>query len=237
VVLDASTRRNLEIDRNLDGGDDSNLATIVDNTRTAMGSRLLRRWLNRPLRKLDLLQQRQQAIALLRDNFRHERYSDPLAAIGDMERILGRLALRSARPRDLTRLRDSLAVLPSLQQLLNELDTPYVEELRQRIALFPDQHQLLCRAIADNPPVVIRDGGVIAEGFDQELDELRNLSSNAGDYLVKLEEQEKARTGISTLKVGYNRVHGYYIEISRGQSAHAPAEKCRALYHPGTESF
>src|SRR5690606_9376348 len=91
----------------------------------------------------------------------------------------------------------------------------------------PDQHQLLCRAIADNPPVVIRDGGVIAEGFDQELDELRNLSSNAGDYLVKLEEQEKARTGISTLKVGYNRVHGYYIEISRGQSAHAPADYIR----------
>ena len=227
VVLDASTRRNLEIDRNLDGGDDSNLATIVDRTRTAMGSRLLRRWLNRPLRKLDVLQQRQQAIALMRDNFRHERYSDPLAAIGDMERILGRLALRSARPRDLTRLRESLAVLPGLQQLLDELDTPYLSELRQRISTFPAQYQLLCRAIADNPPVVIRDGGVIAQGFDEELDDLRNLSSNAGDYLVKLEEQEKARTGISTLKVGYNRVHGYYIEISRGQSGQAPADYIR----------
>ena len=227
VVLDAATRRNLEIDHSLDGGDDHCLAAIVDRTQTAMGSRLLRRWLNRPLRRLEVLLQRQQAIALLRDGFRYEGFADPLNAIGDMERILGRLALRSARPRDLARLRDSLAVLPDLQQRLADSESEYLAELAGKIAQFPAQHQLLHRAIIDNPPVVIRDGGVIARDFDAELDELRDISTNAGDYLVRLEEQEKARTGITTLKVGYNRVHGYYIEISKGQSHQAPADYIR----------
>lgn len=227
VVLDAATRRNLEIDRNLEGGDDNCLAAIVDRTQTPMGSRLLRRWLNRPLRQLDVLRQRQQAIALLREQYRHEPFAQCLHAIGDMERILGRLALRSARPRDLARLRDSLAVLPELLRLLAELDADTVAAIAARIGEFPAQQALLARAIVDNPPVVIRDGGVIAPGFDGELDDLRNLSNNAGDYLVRLEEQEKARTGISTLKVGYNRVHGYYIEISRGQSDQAPADYIR----------
>ena len=227
VVLDAATRRNLEIDRNLEGGDDNCLAAIVDRTQTAMGSRLLRRWLNRPLRQLEELRRRQQAIASLREQFRHEGFAKLLHAIGDMERILGRLALRSARPRDLARLRDSLAVLPELQRLLAELDTHTLGRLAARISEFPAQHELLSRALVDNPPVVIRDGGVIAPGFDGELDELRDLSSNAGDYLVRLEEQEKARTGIATLKVGYNRVHGYYIEISRGQAGQAPADYIR----------
>lgn len=227
VAMDAATRRNLELDRNLDGGDSSNLATIVDKTQTAMGSRLLRRWLHRPLRKLDILNHRQQAIALFKDNYRFEAFGEHLHAIGDMERILGRLALRSARPRDLTRLRDSLAVLPELQTLLEEFATPYIQQLQTRIATFPSQVDLLARAITNNPPVVIRDGGVIAEGYDAELDELRAISTNAGDFLIKLEEQEKTRTGISTLKVGYNRVHGYFIEISRGQAANAPAEYIR----------
>ncbi|MFA5630715.1 MAG: DNA mismatch repair protein MutS [Porticoccaceae bacterium] len=227
VVMDAATRKNLEIDRDLDGGDGNNLSSVLDKTRTAMGSRLLRRWLNRPLRDLEVLRHRQQSIALLRENYFFERFAEPLRAIGDMERILGRLALRSARPRDLTRLRDSLATLPELQALLAETDLAHAVSLRERIALFPEQTALLSAAITDNPPVVIRDGGVIAEGYDAELDELRAISSNAGDFLIRLEEQEKARTGISTLKVGYNRVHGYYIEISRGQAANAPVEYIR----------
>lgn len=237
VILDAASRRNLEISQNLQGGDDNCLASIIDGTRTAMGSRLLRRWLNRPLRKLHTLQQRQEALALLTENFVYETFNESLDAIGDMERILGRLALRSARPRDLTRLRDSLSVLPELQQKLRELATPYLGELRQRMSEFPDQVDLLCRAITDNPPVVIRDGGVLAPGYDKELDELRGMSSNAGDYLVKLEEQEKARTGLSTLKVGYNRVHGYYIEISKAQAAQAPADYIRRQTLKNAERF
>jgi DNA mismatch repair protein MutS len=227
VAMDAATRRNLEIDRNLDGGDSSTLATVVDHTQTAMGSRLLRRWLNRPLCKLDELNNRQQAVALFREDYRFERFAESLNTIGDVERILGRLALRSARPRDLTRLRDSLAALPKLQELLQDLSTAYVEKLKEKINLFPNQVALLSAAISDNPPVVIRDGGVIAEGYDEELDELRAMSTNAGDFLIRLEEQEKQRTGLSTLKVGYNRVHGYFIEISKGQSHNAPADYIR----------
>lgn len=227
VAMDAATRRNLELDRNLNGGDDNNLATIIDKTQTAMGSRLLRRWLNRPLRNLETLLSRQEAVTLFKADFLFERLAEHLHAIGDMERILGRLALRSARPRDLTRLRDSLAELPHLQQLLSQTPSPIISRLQAEMAEFPQLESLLQNAIIDNPPVVIRDGGVIAEGYDDELDELRAISSNAGDYLVKLEEQEKSRTGISTLKVGYNRVHGYFIEISKGQSEKAPADYIR----------
>jgi DNA mismatch repair protein MutS len=227
VVMDAATRKNLEIDRDLDGSDSHNLSTVIDRTKTAMGSRLLRRWLNQPLRKRTVLQARQEAVSLFRADYRYEHYQVHLNAIGDMERILGRLALRSARPRDLSRLKDSLAELPALQTQLNETPTAFLQELQGRISEFPQFVELLTRALVDNPPVVIREGGVIAEGFDDELDELRALSTNAGDYLVKLEEREKQRTGISTLKVGYNRVHGYYIEISKGQSAQAPADYIR----------
>ncbi len=224
VVLDAATRRNLEIDRNLGGGDDNTLASIVDRTRTAMGSRFLRRWLNRPLRVLETLQARQQAVSVLLDGFHFEGLAGTLQHIGDMERILGRLALRSARPRDLTRLRDSLSALPELQRHIDGLDSQRLATLAEQAATFPKLVDLLDRALVENPPVVIRDGGVIARGYDPELDELRDLSSNAGDFLVKLEERERERTGLQTLKVGYNRVHGYYIEISRGQSAQAPVD-------------
>ncbi|MBV1931578.1 MAG: DNA mismatch repair protein MutS, partial [Porticoccaceae bacterium] len=230
VILDAATRRNLEIDTSTSAsstnrGADSHehtLLGVMDNTHTAMGGRLLRRWLTRPLRDLETLTARQQSIAELQSDYRYEDLSECLANIGDMERILARLALRSARPRDLIRLRDSLAVLPQLQTRLTELNEPLNKKLQEKISTFPDQVALLNRAVYDNPPVVIREGGVIAEGFDDELDELRAISTNASGYLLELEEREKAETGIASLKVGYNRVHGYYIEISKGQSAEAP---------------
>jgi len=187
----------------------------------------LNRWINRPLCNLAALQCRQQVVAALRLNGCHESVAEHLKQVGDMERILGRVALRSARPRDLTRLRQSLATLPGIQQELSSSDIAPLQQLLTGVGEFPEMVSLLTRAIAENPPVVIRDGGVIAEGYDAELDELRNLSSNAGQFLVDLEEQEKTNTGISTLKVGYNRVHGYYIEISRGQSERAPAHYIR----------
>ena len=227
VILDAATRRNLELDTNLNGGTEHTLLSVLDKTRTAMGSRLLRRWLNRPLCNRKILEQRQHSIQALLNDYRFEAVREALRPIGDMERILARVALRSARPRDLSRLYGSLASLPALQVSCSALEAPLVAELSTQIAEFPDLTDLLERAIIENPPMVIRDGGVIKEGFDAELDELRNLSTNAGNYLVDLETRERERSGISTLKVGYNRVHGYYIEISQGQSARAPADYIR----------
>ncbi len=228
VSMDASTRINLEITQNLRGGDSNTLYSVMDSCKTAMGSRLLARWLNRPLRDLNTLNQRQDTIEALSEGYRFETLRDHLKHVGDMERILARVALRSARPRDLTRLCHSLAQLPQLQSILSECQHgPHLNELQQRMAPREDTVQLLSHAVVENPPMVIRDGGVIAEGFDAELDELRNISTNAGDFLVQLEQREREETGISTLKVGYNRVHGYYIEISRLQADQAPARYIR----------
>ena len=237
VILDAATRHNLELDTNLNGGLDNTLLSVFDNATTAMGSRLLCRWINRPLRNLNTLQGRQQAVAELRLNYGYETLTDELKNIGDMERILGRVALRSARPRDLTRLRQSLAALPAIQSILSGSNAPRIKQLLASASEFPDIVDLLTRAVIDNPPIVIRDGGVIAEGYDAELDELRSISTNAGQFLIDLEAREKQNTGISTLKVGYNRVHGYYIEISRAQSDQAPAEYIRRQTLKNAERF
>ena len=227
VILDAATRRNLEIDTNPNGGQEHTLLAVMDNTATAMGGRLLQRWLNRPLRRLDTLQARQQAILELQADYRYESSAAALKNIGDIERILARIALRSARPRDLARLRDSLTVLPELHTTLGTTSAPRLSALSTQIATFPDLVSLLNKAVIENPPVVIREGGVIAEGFDDELDELRAISTNAGGYLIELEKREREASGIATLKVGYNRVHGYFIEISKGQADQAPAHYIR----------
>ena len=238
VILDAASRRNLELDINLAGGKDNTLLSIIDRTATSMGSRLLSRWINRPLRDRAQLQQRQQAVAALKSDYRFEALHEVLKTIGDLERIIARLGLRSARPRDLAKLRDGLNQLPELQQQLTAIPSSYVADLAQRIGEYPQQSELLVRALEENPPVVIREGGVIATGYDAELDELRNLSSNAGQYLIDLEVREKERTGIATLKVGYNRVHGYYIEISKGQAgAELPAEYVRRQTLKNAERF
>ncbi len=237
VVLDATSRRNLEIDINLHGGSQYTLAWVMDRTATPMGARLLRRWLNRPLRNQERIRTRQGAVAALLDGYHYEPIHDVLKGIGDMERILSRVALRSARPRDLARLRDAFTALPSLQQALAPLEDGHIRQLAGTISEYPRLAALLERAIVDNPPVVIRDGGVIREGFDEELDELRNISENAGQYLLDVETRERERTGIGTLKVGYNRVHGYYIEISKAQAGQAPAEYVRRQTLKNAERF
>ena len=239
VQMDKATRRNLEIDSNLNGGYEFSLLALMDNCQTAMGSRLLRRCLNQPLRGLLPLQQRQRAIGKLLDNYHFENFQPLLHNIGDMERILSRLALRSSRPRDLIKLLESLQTLPQLKQLLNlfadettiKTQLPTEHQSPERLTIihkqlgdFPDVINKLNSALVENPPMVIRDGGVIAEGYHQQLDELRNISRNAGDYLQQIEVRERQRTGLSTLKVGYNRVHGYYIEISQGQADKAPVD-------------
>ncbi|WP_203140546.1 DNA mismatch repair protein MutS [Marinobacter mangrovi] len=237
VILDAASRRNLEIDMNLTGGTQYTLAWVMDRTATAMGGRLIRRWLNRPLRDIQTVRDRQGAVSAMLDGFHYEPLHDLLKSVGDIERILSRVALRSARPRDLARLRDAFNLLPELQSVLGAVDSEHVAQLSQTVSTYPELADLLTRAIIENPPVVIRDGGVIAEGYDEELDELRNISENAGQFLLDVETREKERTGISTLKVGYNRVHGYYIEISRAQSDQAPVDYIRRQTLKNAERF
>ncbi|MEH6516970.1 MAG: DNA mismatch repair protein MutS [Halioglobus sp.] len=237
VILDAATRRNLEIDTNMTGGDSNTLYSVMDRCVTSMGSRMLRRWLHRPLTDVLVLTQRHAAIKSLCINYHYETTRDALKPIGDMERILTRVALRSARPRDLTRLLSSVAALPQLRSELSHCDAPLLAQLVLQAGDYPQLCELLLRAVIDNPPVIIRDGGVIAPGYDAELDELRAISTNAGDYLLEIEKREREATGISTLKVGYNRVHGYYIEISRAQSDRAPEAYIRRQTLKNAERF
>jgi DNA mismatch repair protein MutS len=237
VVMDAATRRNLEIDRNLSGGDTHTLLSVLDSCRTPMGSRLLRRWLHRPLRDRDALEHRLDAVAACLEGYAFEALRDALRPIGDVERIITRVALGSARPRDLCRLMLALRILPALRGNIPVEASALLAATRDELGDFPDLVDLLDRALIDNPPVVIRDGGVIAAGFDEELDELRGISENAAGVLLAIEQRERERTGLSTLKVGYNRVHGYYIEISRSQSDSAPADYQRRQTLKNAERF
>jgi len=222
LVLDAATRRNLELEEATSGHRAHTLAGVLDHTATAMGGRLLRRWMHRPLRDHNALQQRHCCIAALLDAQLHDDLHTLLKGINDIERILTRIALKSARPRDLTGLRDSLGALPALQEKLSDLPDPLLQDLCVRIGQHPDVHALLVRALRDEPPLLIRDGGVLAAGYDATLDELRNLSENSDQLLVDMEQQERERSGIATLKISYNRVHGYYIEVSRLQADKVP---------------
>ncbi len=224
VILDAASRRNLELEYNLGGHHEHTLIGILDHCVTPMGGRLLRRWMHRPLRDCELLQQRQNSLQQVLNNNQYEYLHGLLRGIGDIERILARIALKSARPRDLTVLTDALERLPELQAFLKMFDAPLLQSLTRQAEAQPELHTLLSRAIIANPPQILRDGGVIAAGYDAELDELRALSEHANHYLVELEGRERQRTGIANLKVGFNRVHGYYIEISRAQSKSVPAD-------------
>ena len=237
IVLDAASRRNLEIEINISGGTENTLASIIDHTTTSMGSRCLRRWLHSPLRNRDILRQRHQAIGELLDNQLTTDIQFYLNSIGDIERIMSRLALLSARPRDLETLKNSLMVLPELQALLKQCHAPLIRQLSANITSHPQIVELLSSAICENPPVLIRDGGFIAAGYNQELDELRALSKNANAFLEQLEVREREETGIKTLKVNYNRVHGFYIEISRLQSEDVPAHYTRKQTLKSTERF
>lgn len=245
VILDAITRKNLELTQTIAGEEENTLAHVLDHTATAMGSRLLRRWLHRPIRQQAILIERQNAISELSNTSAN--LQSALKNIADIERILSRIALKSARPRDLSQLRDSLGVLPDLQNILKNhtsyegdrriAPTILLIRLASEINEYPQLFQLLASAIIETPPIVLRDGGVIAEGYDQELDELRNLSQDAGQFLIDLEQREKERTKIATLKVGYNRIHGYFIEISKGQAENAPLDYQRRQTLVNAERF
>lgn len=237
VILDSISRRNLELTSNLRGGRDYTLLSVLDRTQTAMGSRLLQRWMHRPLRDREMLQRRQQVIAHLLAQSRYADLQPVLHVIGDIERILTRVALRTARPRDLVRLRSALAQLPTLNTTLHAMVAPALEPLARKITPFPEIFDLLKRALVDHPPSLLREGGVIADGYHSELDECRALHGDAQSYLVDYEQRERERTQLPTLKVGYNKVHGFYIEISRGQAKNAPSDYLRRQTLKNAERF
>ena len=226
IRLDPQTRKNLELEQNLSGGRENTLLAVLDKTVTAMGARLLRRWLMRPIRDRHQLSLRQNAIQSFIDND-IDGFQTILKSVGDIERILARIALRSARPRDLMQLRNLLLILPELHAQLKPLASGRIKQLDRELGLFPELSELLAQALVSEPPVLIRDGGVIAEGFNEELDQLRNIHQNANQFLIDLELKERERTGVATLKVGFNKVHGYYIEVSRAQQFEVPTEYVR----------
>lgn len=227
IGLDSATRRNLEITETLRGTESPTLLSLLDTCSTTMGSRLLRHWLHHPWRDQQIPRARQQAIGVLLDDAYGAVWQplrNELRRIADVERITARLALLSARPRDLSSLRDSLQQLPQLQAALARAlgGAHLLDTLQAELAPPEACVDLLARAIAAEPAAILRDGGVIARGFDTELDELRDISENCGQFLVDLEARERARTGIPNLRVEYNRVHGFYIEVTRGQTDKVP---------------
>ena len=237
VIMDAATRRNLELDQAQSGQKQHSLVAVLDKCVTAMGSRMVRRWLHRPLRDRQPLAMRHQCIEALLQARLFEVLREKLRGGSDLERILSRVALQSARPRDLTALRDTLARLPDIQALLRSDSDPLLGELSSRIQEHPKIVKLLRRALPDIPAAIIRDGGVIAEGYDSELDELRTLSEKSDQILLDMETAERERSGIANLKIRYNRVHGYYIEVSRSQSDQVPDNYQRRQTLKGAERF
>jgi len=237
LQLDAATRRNLEIDMTLRGESSPTLYSLLNTTQTAMGARLLRHWLHNPLQDRNLVIKRHEAIAELIQLDRVFSINHALKAVGDIERITARIALKTARPRDLSGLAMSLQQLPLLLLQLQDSQTTMLQTLNASLIAPSEVVHLLTTAIKAEPSTVLREGGVIADGYDVELDELRALQNNHGEFLLQYEEAEKQRTGISNLKVEYNSVHGFYIEMSRSQAESAPAEYRRRQTLKNVERF
>ncbi len=225
IVMDAASLRNLEVFKETGGGEQRTLFSTLDNTVTSMGSRLLRRWLEAPLRRHALVQQRLDAVRTLRQDRQFQALVPALRRIGDIERVLTRIALQRASPRDLARLRDALDALPELGRSLDDVDA--YAHWRGRLRTFPDLLAQLRAALIESPPAVLREGGVLAAGYDAELDRLRSLQQDASSYLLELEQRERERTGVPNLRIGYNRIHGYYIETTRQYADQLPPDYSR----------
>ena len=237
VIIDPVSRLNLQIERSRDGNREHTLVGLFDRCASPMGSRMLRRCFNNPSCDHRLLAVRHDAIDYLIDDRRHLALAGALKQIGDMERSLARIALKTARPRDLTRLRSALAALPDIHRQLQGEPPALLASMRALIAPQPQLLDHLSRALTDNPPSVIRDGSVIRDEYDRELGELRHLQRDSGDFLLKLEVRERARTGVASLRVRYNRVHGYYIELPRSRSEVVPDDYIRRQTIKNAERF
>ena len=237
LIMDPSTRRNLELDVSLAGYPDLTLAGVFDRTATPMGGRMLRRWFHRPMRDQQVLRSRYDTVTTLIGNATYSKISEALSAIGDLERILSRIGLRSARPRDLTQLRSALAVLPRMISILKGVDSPLIVDLLPALGHHIDEHALLAKALVESPPHQLRDGGVIAAGFDTELDELRLLGGNTEGFMQELEKRERERSGLSSLRLGFNRIQGFFIEVNRSQADRVPADYLRRQTVKSAERF
>lgn len=237
LIIDAASRRNLEIETNLSGGKDFTLISLMDRCANPMGARLLRRWLHGPITDQIEINTRQLAIENCIERVDTYELHKLLRQCGDLERILTRIALQTARPRDLVRLRSALECLPSVAHQLAVSSADVLVDAREKLGPFDDVHKLLADAILDEPAAVIRDGGVVRPEFDEEFLELHTLSKNTGDFLLQLEQRERENTGIATLKVKYNRVHGFYIEISKAQADTVPEHYIRRQTLKNAERF
>jgi DNA mismatch repair protein MutS len=237
LLLDAASRRNLEIDASLTGNEQATLLAVLDVCATAMGARQLRRWLTRPLAVHPLLRERYDALGALIEGRGFEAVRKELHGVGDVERILARVALRSARPRDLTALRASLAVLPRLRAATAPLEAALLREILARTGLHEPVVALLSAAIAAEPGAQVRDGDVIAAGYDAELDELRRIATHTDEFLLDLERRERERSGLAALKLGYNRVQGFFIEVSRRDAERVPKDYIRRQTVKSAERF
>lgn len=237
IMLDATSQRNLELISNYQGTAKNSLLSILRTTVTAMGGRLLNRWLLRPIRDVNILRLRHDAVAYLLQNNRFADFRNILRPVADLERIIARISLISAKPRDLVQLRTTLAVIPELARELHSVDCPLLAKLSEHISDFSDLRDLLNRAICDSPPIGIREGGVIANGYHEQLDSLRKMATETSQLLLDIEARERERTQIPGLKIGYNRVHGYYIEISKNQLKNLPEEYIRRQTLKASERY
>jgi DNA mismatch repair protein MutS len=235
VLMDAATRRNLELEASVSGRPEATLVGVLDRTRTTMGARELRRWLARPLRSDSVLGERQHAITAL--IAAGERVREALAGIPDVERILARVALKSARPRDLAQLRTALAALPGLAAALAALDSPRLSRNRAALGDHGEIAALLAAALVESPPFALREGGAFRAGYDAELDSLRLLGHDTASFLTALEHRERQRTGLSSLRIAYNRVSGFYIELNRSQAERVPEDYVRRQTVKNAERF
>ncbi len=234
--IDGASRRNLEIETNLSGSDSGTLISLLDRCPNPMGGRLLRRWLNSPLLDHDEIRIRLQAVGALAAGL-YQQVSHTCREIGDMERIVARVAMRTARPRDLVNLRQGILACEGLMDALEGADDPCLDACRSRLGPFPVWSRLLHNALAEEPSSSVRDGGVIREGYDSELDELRAMSRDNTEFLLDLEAREKQRSGIPNLKVHYNRVQGFFIDVTKSYSDRVPGDYIRRQTLKNSERY
>ncbi|MBN1515749.1 DNA mismatch repair protein MutS [Candidatus Sumerlaeota bacterium] len=228
MVLDSTTQRSLELVEGIHGGKEGTLLRILDHTLTSMGGRQLRQWILQPLKELSAIRERQDAVEELHQNFTlRDSLRESLREIHDIERILSRVGLGSANARDLVSLRQSMDQLPKLKERLSQAACATLRRHAARIDPKPELRDLLHRALADDPPITVREGGMIRDGYDAKADELRNISRDSKSWIAKMRKQEVEATGIQTLKIKYNKVFGYFIEVSRGQAANVPEHYIR----------
>ena len=237
LVIDSVTRKNLEIEISAQGDSKHSLINVLDKAACTMGSRCLRNWLNQPTRNIKILLQRHAAISEYIQLNSYNEAHDLISNVRDIERIRSRIALQTAQPRDLDALRATMQCIPDIQNHFQIYNSALISESKKKIHGYENLLSKLEHALDENLPALIRDGGVIRTGFDKELDELRNISTNANQFLIDLEQQEKVNTNIANLKVSYNRIHGYYIEIPRSQAEHVPEHYTRRQTLKNTERF